>query len=208
VPGYLTLHADQRKVRDNFYLLLSAIAPRPVALISTMSKAGIGNLAPYGHINIGGANPPSIVICAMTDRFDKVKDTPKNILETGEFVVNICSREFIGRVNECSRPDPEEDNELELYGFTPLPSLNVKPPRIAESALHMECRLHDTLVHGSGPLHSTYIVAEVVTFHVREDVLSIDGQIDPTKFDYVGRLGIDWFCEVKPETLFKIDRPF
>jgi flavin reductase (DIM6/NTAB) family NADH-FMN oxidoreductase RutF len=204
---YVSLEARQRKVRDNFYLLLSVLAPRPVTLLSTRSGEGRGNLAPYGHITIGGANPPSLVFCAMRDKHGELKHTARNVLDTGEFVVNICAREFIGRINETARSLPPEDNELEVYGFTPLPSVLVKPPRIAEAPVQLECRLHSTLGHGEGPLSSLYIAAEVVMFHVREEILGIDGQVDPQKFSYVGRLGMNWFCEVTPEVTFEVESP-
>lgn len=193
-------------MRDNFNLMLSAICPRPTLLVSTVSKNGVGNLAPYGHLTIGGASPPSICICAMTDINDKPKDTFQNIMDTGEFVLNVCTRDFIGRANECSRAHEEGEDELDIYGFTPMPSVLVKPVRVQESPVQMECKLFDTFSHGSGPLSSHYIIGEIMMFHVLEDLISIDGLVDPQKLQFIGRLGMDWFCETIESSLFEIPR--
>lgn len=203
---YISLDLSGRKVRDNFNLMLSAICPRPVLLVCTLGADGVRNLAPYSHVTIGGASPPSIVMCSTVERDGRIKDTARNILDTGEYTVNLVTRDFMGMVNDCSRSYPPDVDELEENEFTALESAKVKPPRIAESPVHLECKLHTTAQHGEGPLSSLYIIGEIVMAHVAESIITIDGMVDPQKIQFVSRLGMDWYSEMPAASLFEVPR--
>ena len=192
--------------REVYQLLTRVVAPRPIAFVSTLDPEGIGNLAPFSFFSMGGLNPPSLVFCPVNDREGRVKDTVNNILATGEYVVNVVTRSMVDKMNQCSWSYPPAVNEMEASGFTALPSLKVAPPRVAESPLQIECRLYQVLRHGEGPLASNYVIGEALTLHASESILD-EGLPDARRLDLVGRLGGDWYCHLRPESLFELERP-
>lgn len=175
---------------QNVYkLLIGAIVPRPIAFVSTLSRKGIRNLAPFSFFTAVSANPP--VICFSPTRRpgpDPYKDTMRNILETREFVVNVVSEEFAEKMNICSGEFPPEVDEFEASGLTAIASDLVKPPRVAESHVHMECKLYLTLEIGALPGSGSLVLGEVVRFHV-DDMYFDDFKIDPDKLKAIGRMG-------------------
>jgi flavin reductase (DIM6/NTAB) family NADH-FMN oxidoreductase RutF len=191
---------------DAYRLLTPVIAPRPIAFVSSLSADGRGNLAPFSYFTMGGANPPSCVICPVNDRHGQPKDTLRNVEATREYVINVCTRAFAEAMNQTSFPYEYGDDEFDRAGLTRLPSDLVAPPRVAESPIHLECRLYTLLRHGDGPLASNYLVGEILKVHVDDDLLT-DGLPDNTKIEHVARLGADWFAHVTPAALFPLGRP-
>ncbi len=191
---------------DAYRLLTPVVAPRPIALVSSLSPDGRGNLAPFSYFTLGGANPPSCVICPVNDRNGQPKDTLRNVEATREYVINVCTRAFAEAMNQTSYPYELGDDEFDRAGLTRLASGWVAPPRVAESPIHLECRLHTLLRHGDGPLASNYLIGEILAVHV-DDALLTDGLPDNTKIDHVARLGSDWFAHVTPDALFALGRP-
>lgn len=189
-----------------YRLLTNAVAPRPIAFVSTLSAEGIPNLAPFSFFMAGGSNPPSLAFSPTNTRNDLPKDTLRNVRATGEFVVNVVSYAIREPMNQAAFEYPYGVSEWEPAGFTPVPSLVVKPARVKESLIAMECRLHDIITHGPGPLSANYVIGEVVYFHVARSILR-DGQIDPTLVDYIGRLSGDLYTRVHGESLFALPRP-
>lgn len=187
-------------------LLLHCVAPRPIALTSTLSPEGVPNLAPFSYFMAGGANPPSVVISPTTTRSGEPKDTLRNIQATGEYVINVVTHAIVERVNQASVEYPYGVSEWEPAGLTPAPSARVRPARVLESPLAIECRLYQVVPHGEGPVAANYVIGEVVYFHVSEAVLA-DGRVDPRRVDYVNRLGADWYSRALPEALFELPRP-
>ncbi len=187
--------------------LTPLIAPRPIAFVSTLSASGIGNLAPFSFFAMGGQAPQSVAFCPIANREGKPKDTLRNILETGEFVINIVSRAMAQRVNQASAPYDFEVDEFDITGFTRLPSTVVKPPRVAESPASLECRVFQVVPHGSGPQHGTWVIAEVLHLHVRDEVLAPDGYPDTALVHPVARLGRNEWAQVTADVIFKLDRP-
>jgi flavin reductase (DIM6/NTAB) family NADH-FMN oxidoreductase RutF len=174
-----TLPAVQR-----YKLLVALVIPRPIAFVSTRSPEGVENAAPFSFFNVMGEEPP-IVVLSMDRRADGTrKDSARNILETREFVVNMVDEPLLERMHRCSVSYPPEVSELEQTGLTAAPATKVGPPRIAESPVSMECRLHTHLTFDKRDL----LVGEIVWMHVR------DGIVDPATLrvgpDYapVGRL--------------------
>lgn len=192
---------------DRYRWLLPVIAPRPIAFVSSLSAGGVGNLAPFSFFAMGGSNPQSVAFCPIADRHGNPKDTLRNVRETGELVINIVSREMAERVNQASAPYPFEVDEFDVTGFTRAPSERVKPPRVAESPVAMECRVFQIVPHGSGPMHGTWVLAEVLLAHVREDVLAADGFPDTALIHPMARMGrLEW-AEVTPAVTFALERP-
>ena len=174
--------------------LTPLIAPRPIALVSTVSAAGVGNLAPFSFFAMGGQNPQSVAFCPVADRDGNPKDTLRNVLETGEFVINVVSRAMAERVNQASAPYPPEVDELEAVGFTRAASTVVRPWRVAESPAQLECRVFQVVPHGSGPQHSSWVIGE-------------DGLPDTAKVNPAARMGRQEWSHVTSESMFILARP-
>jgi flavin reductase (DIM6/NTAB) family NADH-FMN oxidoreductase RutF len=193
--------------RERHALLTPLIAPRPIAFVSTLSAGGIGNLAPFSFFAMGGQAPQSVAFCPIADRDGNPKDTLRNILETGEFVINIVSRSMAERVNQASAPYPFEVDEFDVTGFTRAPSSTVKPPRVLEAPAALECRLFQAVPHGTGSQHGTWVIGEVLYVFVRDDVLGADGQPDTALVNPAARLGRDEWAEIRTQSMFRLPRP-
>ena len=151
--------------------MVSAIVPRPIAFVSTQSPDGLGNLAPFSYFNAVASNPPVLMISITSHPDGREKDTLRNIRETGEFVVNISTESMAEAVNQCSAQYPYGVNELEKVGLTPMPSHQVKPTRVLESPIQLECKLYHLLPIGSGGAGSTVVVfGEIIEAHVHESL--------------------------------------
>lgn len=154
----------------------------------------------------GGANPPSVVISPLTDRTGQPKDTLRNIQATGEYVINVVTYEMREKMNYASAEFPYGVNEWEKAGFTPAPAVKVKPARVLESPLSIECRLYQVAPHGTGPLSANYVIGEVVYFHVAKSVMP-DGVLDARMIDYIARMGGDWYARANEPSMFELPRP-
>ena len=173
--------------RAAYKLMISVIVPRPIAFVSTVSASGKGNLAPFSFFNGISSHPPFLMI-AVGRRNGERKDTWRNIEETGEFVVNVVVPEIVDPMVLSSQELPPEVDEIHLTGLTPLPSRRVRPCRIAESPVNMECRLERLVEIGGTAL----IVGEVLLYHVRDDLVE-KGRVDPRRLRPVARLGDDYY---------------
>lgn len=190
-----------------YRLLLHHVAPRPIAFVSTLSKEGIPNLAPFSFFMAGGSNPPSVVVSPTNSRHGLPKDTLVNIRDTGEYTISVVSYFMAERMNQASAEYPYGVSEWEKAGFYPAPSVRVRPARVSESLMAMECRLFQIVEHGGGPLSANYIIGEVVYFHVARAILQESGQIDATLVDYIGRMGGDLYVRARPDAMFAMPRP-
>lgn len=200
---FLGIDPSELLVSDVNRLLLHCVSPRPIAFTSTISPDGISNLAPFSYFTLGGANPPSVVISPLTGKAGEPKDTLRNIEETGEFVINVVTYDMRDRMNQSSLKYPFGVSEWEDAGFTSIPSEKVSPPRIMESPLGLECKLYKIIKHGMGPLSANYVIGEVIYFHVSRDIMP-DGVIDPSKIDYLARLGGDWYARMDQNAIFEM----
>jgi flavin reductase (DIM6/NTAB) family NADH-FMN oxidoreductase RutF len=203
---FLTFDPHHLSPGDAHRLLLHCVAPRPIALTSTLSPDGAPNLAPFSYFMAGGANPLSVVISPLTGRGGQPKDTLRNIIATGEYVINTCTYALREQINTASAEFPYGCSEWERCGLTPAPAVKVRPSRVLESPFALECRLFQVVPHGEGPLSANYVIGEVVYVHVAADLMH-DGTIDPRPVDYLARLGGDWYSHVEAETLFELPRP-
>lgn len=174
---------------DIYKLMIGAIVPRPIAFVSTMSPDGAFNLAPFSFFNAIGSAPPMICFTAgLRARPDPSKDTLRNIIRTGEFVVNLVSEEIAEKMNVTSGEYPPEVDEFALAQLTPVPSDLVKPPRVKESHVQMECKRFLMVDVSSLPGGGTLVLGEVLRFHVDDDIID-DFKIDPDKLRAIGRMG-------------------
>ena len=195
---------------DVYRLLTQAVAPRPIAFVSTISVEGVPNLAPFSFFMAGGSNPPSVAFSPTNSRDNQPKDTLRNVRATGEFVINVVSYDIREKMNHTSAAYPYGISEWEPAGFTPIPGVKVKPARVGECLIAMECRLFQIVPHGPGPVSANYVIGEVVYFHVAQSVLTDtpqSRQIDATKVDYIGRMSGDWYTRARGESLFELPRP-
>lgn len=188
--------------------LQHAIAPRPIALVSTVDSAGNVNLSPFSFFNLFSANPPVCVFSPSRRVKDNTtKHTLENLYEVRECVINIVDHNILHKVNQCSADYPKGINEFKQTGLTELASLQVKPPRVAESPVQLECVVIHIMPLGKGPGAGNLVLAEVKQIHFRENLLDSQGLPIQEDFDLVARLGGDWYCRVTPENLFKLSKP-
>lgn len=202
---FVPLITAERERRDNFKTLLSCVVPRPIAFVSTISAKGLLNLAPFSFFNGVGSNPPAVIFSPCTKADGTTKDTLNNLREVPEFVVNVVPFGIREAMNEASYPYPPEMDEFDAAGFTPLPSRFIRPPRAAESPVHLECRLLQIVPVGNGPLSANICIGEVLCFHLAEELALPDGTADVTRLDLIARLGGDDYSTIRDR--FTLPKP-
>jgi len=185
--------------------LIRIIAPRPIAWVATVSLSGVSNLAPFSFFTGVGAKPPSIVFCPSNRRDGTPKDSLKNILDTGEFVINVVPFRLAEAMNLSSAELPPDESEFELTGIETLPSSMVKPPRVQASPVSLECTLLHHLALAPGPGGANIVVGKVVHLHLDDSVLDDAGWADPGLLDLIGRLGGASYCRTTDR--FDLQRP-
>jgi flavin reductase (DIM6/NTAB) family NADH-FMN oxidoreductase RutF len=165
----LEFNISQMKAPLRYTLLISLITPRPIAFISTLSDKGIPNAAPFSFFNLMGNDPPIVAIGIGKDvtRKNDLKDSGYNIQKTKEFVINIVNESILEQMNMTSIDFPPEVDEFEIAGLTKLPSIKVKPPRIAESPANLECRLASTVEIGN----TRVVLGEIIYLHIKKEFL-------------------------------------
>lgn len=187
--------------------LQGAVAPRPIAFASTLDSNGVPNLSPFSFFNIFSANPPVLVFSpARRVRDNSIKHTLINCEATREVVINLVDYAMVQQMSLSSTEYGVGVNEFLKSGLTPLPSHNVKPYRVAESPVQLECKVTDIIALGQEGGAGNMIICEVVKFHINEKVLDAKGLIDPEKIDLVARLGGNWYSRAK-EGLFEVEKP-
>lgn len=180
--------------RDCYKLLISTVTPRPIAWVVSQDEAGIVNAAPFSFFNVFSGDPPVVGIGVGSREPGRLKDTRANIEAVGEFVVNLVSEDNARGMNVTAVDFPPQVDELGAAGLTAVPSAKVKPPRIAESPVAMECRLMQVVKLGTT---NALILGEVVAMHIHDKLV-----LDPAKFyvdtpalKLLGRLhGSGWYA--------------
>lgn len=188
--------------------LLAAVAPRPIAFASTIDKNGNVNLSPYSFFNVFSAKPPIAIFSpARRVRDNTIKHTLENAYETKEVVINMVNYSMVQQMSLASTEYPKGVNEFIKAGFTELPSVMVKPPRVKESPVQLECKVKDIMELGNEPGAGNLIICEILLIHINENVLGENGLIDQHKIDLVARLGYNWYCRASGNSLFEVPKP-
>ena len=201
----MQLEPTADNVVDIYHALTGVVTPRPIAWVTTLSAAGVVNLAPFSFFNAFGANPPVVVFSPTLTRNGTKKDTLRNIEATGEFVIHSSVASLAEAVNLTSRELPPDESEVELAGLHTTPSLKVKPPRITEAPTAFECRVMQIIPLGHGAISGNLVIGVVVMIHIADEVLDPAGRVDPRKLKTVARLGGDFWCHTSD--LFEQARP-
>ena len=190
MSDYVTIEAAGLATPDAYRLLIGCVVPRPIAWITTSSAAGVVNAAPFSSFNYVAHSPPMLAV-NIGSREGKLKDTARNIVETGEFTVNVATQATMEIMHRTGADYPPEVSEAEALGIELLPGVKVKPPRVAASPIHMECRLERAVPLGRG-LNTLYI-GEIVAFHLAPEVY--DGRnVDSVKLQPIARLGGPYYA--------------
>lgn len=204
----LTVFPEKIPVPQLHSYLLGAVAPRPIALASTLDENGNPNLSPFSFFNVFGANPPIAIFSpARRVRDNTTKHTLENAKKTGEVVINVVNYNMVQQTSLASTEYPEGVNEFVKAGLTPCKSEIVKPYRVMESPVQLECKVKDIIETGKEGGAGNLIICEIVCIHIDEKVLDDNGKIDQHKIDLVGRLGADWYVRASGNALFEVAKP-
>lgn len=200
------LPGDLNPIETNA-LLCGGVAPRPIALASTVNAEGLRNLSPFSFFNAFGSNPPTVAFAPnRRGRDGTVKHTYLNATATGEFVIAAVSHAMLHPMNVASAEWPDGVDEFPKCGLTPAPARFVKPALVDESPFQMECRLQQVVELGSGPGSGLMLIGEVLAFHVREDAF-VDGILHPDALDLVGRNGGAFYTRASGAAVFQVPKP-
>lgn len=204
----LSLNPSDLSTAELQNYLQYAIAPRPICFVSTIDKEGNINLSPFSFFNMFSTNPPVCIFSpARRVRDNTTKHSLENVLEVPECVINIVNYDMVRQTSLASVEYPKGVNEFIKAGFTQLPSDLVKPPRVAESPVQMECSIKQVINLGENAGAGNLVIAEIKRIHIKEEILDSAGKIDQVKIDLVARLGGDWYCRVTEENLFQVEKP-
>jgi flavin reductase (DIM6/NTAB) family NADH-FMN oxidoreductase RutF len=185
MSNYLEFDPAIIEKRQVYRLLTGAVVPRPIGWASTVSENGVTNLAPFSFFTVVCVVPPMISLTIARNPDGSEKHTLKNVRATGEFVFNVVTRPVWKEMVDSANGFPEADSEFDKTGLTPLPSVKVKPPRVAEVPIHFECKLERVIE--LGPNRHPLVIGEVVYMHVDPACMS-GAYIDMTKLDPISRL--------------------
>lgn len=202
--NFTTIDINQLSKIDRHQYLLSLVAPRPIAFVSTMSSVGIPNLAPFSYFTPLSSTPPMIGFSCNLDQKGKEKDTLRNIKETQECVVNMVSNDIMTQVEICSKPFESDVNEFIESKLTQMPSDLVKPYRVRESRAQMECRVKEIINYSQEPGATNFIICDVLRIHCIEEDYIKPHRLDPVKLDQVGRLGRKYYTGVTGDSVFEM----
>ena len=187
--------------------LQGAVAPRPIAFASTIDKKGNPNLSPFSFFNVFSINPPIVVFSpSRRVRDNSIKHTLVNCQETKEVVINMVNYDMVEQMSLSSTEYPEGVNEFIKAGFTMIPSEVVKPFRVGESPVQLECKVNQIISLGSEGGAGNLVICEVIKIHISEKILNENGVIDQNKIDLVSRLGGNWYSRSN-KGLFEVEKP-
>lgn len=187
--------------------LQSAVGPRPIAFASTIDKNGVPNLSPFSFFNIFSANPPILIFSpARRVRDNTIKHTLINAEATREVVINVVNYDIVQQTSLSSSEYPDGVNEFIKAGFTSIPSVLVKPYRVAQSPVQFECKVNEIISLGTQGGAGNLVICEIVKMHISESVLDENGNIDPVKIDLVSRMGGNWYSRAN-QGLFEVAKP-
>ena len=185
-------------------LLMGCVTPRAIAFVSTIGGNGVYNVAPFSCFTLMSMRPAIVGFAIGRRRGGGKKDTLVNIEHSGDFVVNVVSEPIAQAMNQAAGDYPIDVDEFKEAGLTPVASDRVRPPRVAESPIQLECRLMQIMEFGTPPRIHNFIVGEILIVHVQDDLLA-DGVIKVDRVKAIGRLGEDFYC--RTQDIFEMKRP-
>jgi flavin reductase (DIM6/NTAB) family NADH-FMN oxidoreductase RutF len=195
---------SELSVPDLHQYLLGAVGPRPICFASTVDAQGNHNVAPFSFFNVFSAKPPIAIFSPnLSGRTGQAKDTHLNIKEVPECVINIVNYNMVHQMSLASSPFPKGTSEFVKAGFTPIPSDLIKPMRVKESPVQLECKVFEVKEIGNCNL----VMCEIIKIHIDESVLDMNKKIDQQKIDLVARMGGNWYCRAHGDALFEIEKP-
>ena len=200
----LSLTPSELPIPQLHQYLLGAVGPRPICFASTVDANGNHNLAPFSFFNVFSAKPPIAIFSPnLSGKTGIAKDTHLNIKEVPECVINIVNYSMVHQMSLASSPYPKGTSEFEKAGFTAIASDLVKPMRVKESPVQLECKVFELKEIGNCNL----VMCEIVKIHIDENILGANGLIDQQKIDLVARMGGNWYCRAHGDALFEIEKP-
>ena len=204
----LSLNISDLTNQEAYQLLSSAIAPRPICFASTVDLAGNVNLSPFSFFNLMSSNPPICVFSPVNrGRDGSAKNTLENILEVPEVVINIVNYDMVQQTSLASTEYAKGTNEFTKAGFTEIASIKIKPPRVKEAPVQLECRVNEVIALGKEGGAGNLVIAEVLTIHIHKNILDENKKIDIFKIDQVARLGGNWYSRITKDSLFEVAKP-
>ena len=202
---FIDINPDDLDNQQRYKLLIGSVLPRPIAFVSTISQAGVTNLAPFSFFTGVQSSPLMVCFCPMIRSSDgEKKDTLKNLEATGECVVHVVSESIVTPMNACAVEAPSSVSEFDLSGLTPIPSIKVKPPRVKEALVQMECVVHQIVSLGDEVGSGSIVVAKVVYMHVSPEVYD-NGKILTDKLQPISRLAGAAYARI--DDPFVLERP-
>lgn len=200
----ISIDPSKHTERENYKFLIGSIIPRPIAFVTSLSKEGVLNGAPFSYFNIVSANPPLISL-AIQRSGGKQKDTARNIIDLKEFVVHIVDEHNVELINKTAASLPPDQSEIELAQLTAVKSVKVSTPGVKEAKIRMECRLEHSLeVGGEDSPGCDFIIGRIVQYHIESDLYE-SGRIDPKGLAAVSRLAGNNYAKIGE--IFEIERP-
>ncbi|WPP53567.1 flavin reductase family protein [Catalinimonas niigatensis] len=194
--------------RDFYSYMVSAVVPRPIAFVSSISADGKVNLSPFSFFNAVSAKPPILIFAPVNSmRDNSTKNTLDNVLEHDEVVINIVNHTILEQMSLTSTAYPKGVNEFAKSGLTEAPSQLVKPPRVAESPVAFECKVKQVIALGEEGGAGNLVICEVLLVHIHEEILDEKGSIHPQKLDAIGRMGGNFYCRASGDAVFEVIRP-
>lgn len=189
-------------------ILLTAVAPRPIALVSTINKKGQINLSPFSFFNVFSANPPVLIFSpSRRVRNNTLKHTLENVGEVDEAVVNIVNFPMVEQMSLSSTEYEREVNEFKKSGLTPVAGKKVRPPLVKESPVSFECKVMNIIPLGKEGGAGNLVITKILYIHIKTKYLNVEGKLDTPSLDLVARMGENWYLQAKKEAVFEIPKP-
>lgn len=204
----LTIDPKEIATKDLHQFILGSVAPRPIAFASTLDDDGTPNLAPYSFFNAFSSNPP-ILVFSSNRRVENnlTKDTLHNIIQNKEVVINVVNYAIVRQMAITSVEYGPNVDEFIKSGLTPISSETIKPFRVKESPVQMECKVNEVIPLGDKGGAGHLIICEVSKMHIAKSVMDDRNRIDPQKIDLVARLGRTWYARIKGDCIFDLHQP-
>ena len=204
----LTLDPKELPIPKLHHYLLGSIGPRPIAFASTIDAEGNRNLAPFSFFNVFSANPPILIFSpARSGRTNTTKNTHDNVKAVAEVVINVVTYDMVHQMSLTSSPFEAGVDEFEKAGFTPIASDTIRPFRVKESPVQIECKVLEIKELGQNGGAGNLIICEVQKIHIDERVLDENHMVDQKKIDLVSRMGGNWYCRANDASMFEVDKP-